>query len=502
MSRGMPTLRLLVPSLLASALLLGSGGCREPRSDPPIDGPVAGAASSAASLPPSALTTVVLEGVPFVEQRPDFCGEACVEMAARRLGQTYDQDAVFGLTGLDPALGRGAYTRELTEAVHKLGFDPGEVGSKVSASDPLPGLERAFARVHADLARGVPSILCMHYDEREGTTEHFRLIVGYDAETDEVVYHEPAEADGAYRRMKRARLFSLWPLKYDAAEWTLITLPLAPAKLVSPPPEGGFSKASYAQHVMALKEKLGKHGLKGYNIRIEEPFVVVGDDDPTTLARRAETVKWAVEHLEQDFFDKRPKRILDVYLFKNEASYDSGVLKLAADPPSTPYGFYSSRLGGLFMNISTGGGTLVHEIVHPYVEADFADAPAWLNEGLGSLFEQSAERGGHIVGLTNWRLAGLKKAIHKDRLPTFKELTAMSDHTFYDEDRGDNYAQSRYLLYYLQEQGLLVQFYEAFRAAAAKDPTGYATLVATLGESDMAAFQERWEKWVLTLQYP
>lgn len=493
------------PHLLSIAALiaaLAAASCRDPRSEPPLEGPVAGAASSSAPIPPSALTSVVLEGVPFVEQRPDFCGEACVEMAARRLGQGYDQDAVFGVSGVDPALGRGAHTQELAAAVRTLGFDPGEVWSKVSASDPLPGLERAFAAVHADLARGVPSILCMHYDERPGTTEHFRLIVGYDAASDEVVYHEPAEASGAYRRMKRATLFRLWPLKYDASEWTVISLPLAPKQLVSPPAEAGFTRASYAQHVMALKEKLSKHGLEGYNIRIEEPFVVVGDDDPVTLARRAETVTWAVEHLERDFFDKRPKRILDVYLFKNEKTYDSGVLKLAADPPSTPYGFYSSRLGGLFMNISTGGGTLVHEIVHPYVEADFPDAPAWLNEGLGSLFEQSAERGGHIVGLTNWRLAGLKRAIKSDRLPSFAQLTAMSDHAFYDEDRGDNYAQSRYLLYYLQEKGLLVQFYEAFRAARAKDPTGYATLVATLGESDMAAFQDRWEKWGLTLQYP
>ena len=56
------------------------------------------------------------------------------------------------------------------------------------------------------------------------------------------------------------------------------------------------------------------------------------------------------------------------------------------------------------MNIATGGGTLVHELVHPYVEADFPGAPPWLNEGLGSLFEQSDERDGYIVGLTNWRL--------------------------------------------------------------------------------------------------
>ena len=42
---------------------------------------------------------------------------------------------------------------------------------------------------------------------------------------------------------------------------------------------------------------------------------------------------------------------------------------------------------GQIMNIATGGGTLVHEIVHPYVEANFPGCPAWFNEGLGSLYE-------------------------------------------------------------------------------------------------------------------
>jgi len=47
----------------------------------------------------------------------------------------------------------------------------------------------------------------------------------------------------------------------------------------------------------------------------------------------------------------------------------------------------------------------VHEIVHPFMAANFPDCPAWFNEGLASLYEQSSERDGKIIGLTNWRLA-------------------------------------------------------------------------------------------------
>lgn len=263
-----------------------------------------------------------------------------------------------------------------------------------------------------------------------------------------------------------------------------------------------FSDEAYARHITELRARLQKLGLGNLEIRIEDPFVVVGEGDAKTLARNAGTVRWAADMLERDFFAKRPTIILDVFLFDTATTYERGVKKLTGDTPTTPYGFYSRSDRGLFMNISTGGGTLVHEIVHPYVEADFPAAPPWLNEGLGSLFEQSAERDGHIVGLTNWRLAGLQRAITKRTVPSFKTLTAMKTAEFYEEANGTNYAQSRYLMFYLQEQNLLRDFYKTFRATASKDPTGYATLVKALGERDMDAFQARWQAFVTKLKFP
>lgn len=236
-------------------------------------------------------------------------------------------------------------------------------------------------------------------------------------------------------------------------------------------------------------------------MRVEDPFVVAGDDSAEVLAVRSRVVRWAADRLEEGFFDSRPRRILDVFLFRSAPSYERGVRLLTGDDPGTPFGFYSSEQGGLFMNISTGGGTLVHEIVHPYVEADFEGAPPWLNEGLGSLFEQSGERDGHIVGYTNWRLRGLQDAIVKGRVPTFRALCSMSHRAFYDGDPEVTYGQARYLMYYLQETDRLRGFYKTARAAKKKDPTGYATLVATLGEPDMTAFQRRWSEYVLGLRF-
>ena len=259
----------------------------------------------------------------------------------------------------------------------------------------------------------------------------------------------------------------------------------------------GFTDADYARHVEQLKKKLPS---REFEVVIEKPFVVVGDGGRPAVEEHARgTVRWAVTLLKKDFFTKDPREILDIWLFKDSASYNRHARELFGREPTTPYGYYSPAHKSLVMNIETGGGTLVHEIVHPFVEANFPDCPPWLNEGLGSLYEQSGEQDGRIVGYTNWRLPGLQRAVRRGGLNTFQKLLAMDGRTFYDDPRGTNYAQARYLCYYLQERGLLTRFYREFHSNRASDPTGFDTLKKVLGESDMNAFQKRWEKFVLEL---
>jgi len=280
--------------------------------------------------------------------------------------------------------------------------------------------------------------------------------------------------------------------------WCGNQTPDVPDALNAPKAAAGFIDADYAQHLAKLKNKVPK----GFTMVLQKPFVVVGDESPVMVRRRAEhTVKWAAQRLKRMYFPKNPDDIIDIWLFKDRQSYLKYTWEIFRDKPGTPFGYSSSMHKSLIMNIATGGGTLVHEMVHPFVAANFPDCPAWFNEGLGSLYEQSMGKGDEIIGLTNWRLAGLQEAIRKNAVPSFKTLTSTTDYSFYREDTGTNYAQARYLCYYLQEKGLLKKFYHKFHANCKRDPTGLETLKQVSGESDLDAFKKKWERFVLRLKF-
>jgi hypothetical protein len=271
--------------------------------------------------------------------------------------------------------------------------------------------------------------------------------------------------------------------------------PAEPAPVVEPTRLGASALQERADALAARFEH------RGFTVLIEPPFVVLGDEAPALVRGHAEgTVRWAVERLERDYFAAHPAAIIEVWLFGGDESYRRWAKQLFDDEPDTPYGYYSPQHEALVMNIATGGGTLVHEIVHPYMATNFPACPSWFNEGLGSLYEQCRDHDGHLWGLTNWRLPALQDAIRAGRVPSTKTLCETGDRPFYDDDPGSNYAQARYLCMWLQEHGELVRYYHDFVAAAVADPTGFETLRAVVG-SDMQRFDQQWRDWVLGLRF-
>jgi len=64
----------------------------------------------------------------------------------------------------------------------------------------------------------------------------------------------------------------------------------------------------YHRHMARLEKRL--EGM-GFHIMLQKPFVVIGDGPVQRVKYRAEkTVRWAVDLLKKDFFEKNPDRIL------------------------------------------------------------------------------------------------------------------------------------------------------------------------------------------------
>ena len=437
--------------------------------------------------------------VPFIRKKPDFGGEACLAMALQNKGLPVDQDWVFDQSGVDPVQGRGCVTPELVKVAQAAGLEIGQVWYDTNTD---AALNQCWSDLLRDIVNDNPIVVVTHDSKN---IERFVLVLGYDSPTDQLIFHNPNVDRGQSQTMDRTSFIrrSLLTYRNQQGQPTQQVIALRTAgdltnNRLPAPSKQKYTDADYAQHIRKLKNRLPNDD---FEIVLQKPFVVVGDGGLESVKKTATgTVKWAVDKIKQDYFSEDPEFILDVWLFKNPASYKKHNVELFGEAPTTPYGFYSPSHRALVMDISTGGGTLVHEIVHPFMETNFGRCPSWFNEGLASLYEQSASRDGHIVGLTNWRLRGLQGTISAKRLPTFESLCGTTTREFYN-NAGTNYAQARYLCYYLQERGLLIDYYHAFRKNSLTDTGGYETLKQILKRDDMETFQSEWEEYVLKLRF-
>ena len=281
------------------------------------------------------------------------------------------------------------------------------------------------------------------------------------------------------------------------------TLALLLLVAAAPAPRGAAVAPVEKKAQALLAEWKPKFDAEKFNYLVAGPFVIAGNGSKERLARyRDQTILAAARALHAMYFDADPDEPVLILLFESAGPYQRLAKKWFDDDSVPHFGFYRRRENVMLMNVGTGTGTLVHELVHALIASDFPDVPGWFNEGLGSLYEQCSIGRDHqtITGLANWRLPALKAAIKKDELRPLREL--IEDENFYDAAHvGMNYAQARYLLMYLQEKNLLTDYYARFRDNAADDPTGLRTLKAVIAPQSLEDFEKQWRAWVLTLHF-
>lgn len=231
-------------------------------------------------------------------------------------------------------------------------------------------------------------------------------------------------------------------------------------------------------------------------VLIRPPFVLAGDMPEDVLDRLHRDVVQPTERaLNVGFFDVPPTEPITIVAFAKEAGFRDFARRVDRRQPDSYYGYYLRSHHRLVVNVSTGAGTLAHELTHALAHFDFPSMPEWFDEGLASVFEQSefSDTGHRLTGTDNWRVHQVLRALHDNRLRKTDELvqgrSVRANHESID------YAHARYICLFLQDQQLLEPFYRKLRSRAEIDPSGWQTLrevVASEAASDIDADFRRW----------
>jgi hypothetical protein len=235
----------------------------------------------------------------------------------------------------------------------------------------------------------------------------------------------------------------------------------------------------------------------------EDPFLVAGPGwTLASLHTVTDLVHRALDALYNGRFTTHPARPVAVYLFSSKAPYEQFCQSRFHEECMSPFGFYRPDVRTIVMNAGPGIGTLTHEIIHPLVEADFKDAPTWIDEGIAALYEAPVlPREGEIHGAKNWRLPRLVAALGPRKGQPAARLDAlfgMTDAAFRDGDEPLHYAMARYACQWLDQRGKLWAFYRAWRDTRDTDPTGERAFAAVVGQTPAEA-NDAWQAWVKRL---
>jgi hypothetical protein len=277
-----------------------------------------------------------------------------------------------------------------------------------------------------------------------------------------------------------------------------------PARVDAPvvPPSPAYDLA--ADHLARLKEARTELGPRVPSQVVGDVFLVVAAPgwEGAPFTQSVGLVKSALGAYFTGRFRAHPARAISVYLFPSAAPYEAYCKAKYGEKCLSKYGFYRPDERRMVMNAGLGLGTLTHELVHPIVETDFPQAPAWINEGIASLFEAPViPRAGEIHGAKNWRHPRLLQAqasASERQVARLDALFGMSDDVFRDDTEDLHYAMARYVCQWLDERGKLWAFYQAWRDGADDDPTGVRAFAAVMGKPP-SELNETWSKWVRSL---
>lgn len=223
------------------------------------------------------------------------------------------------------------------------------------------------------------------------------------------------------------------------------------------------------------------------------------DDELAVIRKGLETY---AEHQWAHLFQNKPQQPLYI------------VLLTAADSVK----LFQGRVGGMFnpaSNVLFCGdmpglrllrtSVVTHEFTHALHFADMQargqEHPIWLIEGLATLFE-SAVRNGDIIPQHSYRLGVVQAAVRGGRDIPWRTLVKLN-HPQFMMSAQLAYAQSRYMLFYMYEKGLLKKFYDEYtdKANYTSDKSAAEAFEVVFGKP-LESVERDWRQWVLKQSAP
>ncbi|GEM_PF-1728690 len=210
--------------------------------------------------------------------------------------------------------------------------------------------------------------------------------------------------------------------------------------------------------------------------RLEEPgaavLVLRGEVPAAKAAELVRLVRAAAQDARRRFLPPAPAGLqpVDVCLLADTARYRAFLdALLGPGHGENDLGLFNPYRRVVAANLDMPPGHLRHEIVHALVADALGPLPAWLDEGLASLYNEARPvEGGLELGRT-YRLDQLRAAREAGTLPDLAELARSTGRSVYGARSRAFYSLGRFLLLHLDSRGELRAFLAALRAAPATE---------------------------------
>ena len=194
-------------------------------------------------------------------------------------------------------------------------------------------------------------------------------------------------------------------------------------------------------------------------------------------------------------FDNKFERYITVVVPKPESVRNMGSVG----------GYY--RPDKAFLVARSIGYVLRHEFTHALHFADIAlrqqQHPIWVLEGIATLYESSNyDKNGDLIPAPSMRFYTVKQHMKNGTLIPIKKFLKMDHRAFMNPMTvGLAYAQSRYFMKFIYDQGKLKEWYNAYCANFEKDKTG-ALAIKKVFKMSLKEFEQKWHAYLKKEKMP